>query len=213
MQFVQATEGKSFDRILAAFRATPAGRELLQRQPDLGALFRDMTMLESCPAGSLGRWYAEFMTSHGLDVDAYLGAAIQQGARFSDDPEQSWFHSRVDACHDLRHVICGYQPDVLGEVCLCWLRFAQTRHRGLLVLAVMGVLNALTTKHRWVALRSLREAYQRGRRAQLLDLLPWEDQLRQPLAELRTALGLTPHTHYPVPFAPSAYASSGPAAS
>src|SRR5262245_27290343 len=50
MQFVQATEGKSFDRILAAFRATPAGRELLQRQPDVGALFRDTTMLESCPA-------------------------------------------------------------------------------------------------------------------------------------------------------------------
>ena len=51
------------------------------------------------------------------------------------------------------------------------------------------------------------EAYQRGRRARSLDLLPWENGFAQPLSAHRAALGLTPPRHYLTPFAPDAYVS------
>ena len=49
------------------------------------------------------------------------------------------------------------------------------------------------------------EAYRRGRRARLLDLLPWEKCFAEPLAVHRANLGLTPPQSYPCSFAPDAY--------
>ncbi len=190
MRFTFATEGKSFYRTLSAFRATTVGNELLQRRPDLGGLCCNRAMLQACPTGSLGRRYAEFMISHGLDPESYLRLAIEHSTQFKD-PEQIWFHTRIDASHDLRHVLCGYQPDVFGEVCLCWFRYAQAGHCGVFVLASLGFLSLILKRPSLMVFRSTLEAYRRGQRSQLLDLLPWEDQLAQPLAVQRALLG--PH--------------------
>ena len=207
MQFTFATEGKSFYRTLSAFRATTVGNELLQRRPDLGELCCNRAMLQACPTGSLGRRYAEFMISHGLDPESYLRLAIEHSTQFKD-AEQIWFHTRIDASHDLRHVLCGYQPDVFGEVCLCWFRYAQAGHCGVFVLASLGFLSLILKRPSLMVFRSTLEAYRRGQRSQLLDLLAWEDQLAQPLAVQRALLGLTLPKHYPTPFAPEAYVAS-----
>jgi ubiquinone biosynthesis protein COQ4 len=204
MRFLLPTEGKSFERSLAAFRATPAGRELLLRRPDFRALYCNVATLEACPPGSLGHWYAEFMTVHGLEFDFYVDEVIETSARFSDDAARVWFHTRIYGSHDLRHVLAGYGPDVLGEVCLLWFRFAQTWHIGILALSLLGLFNLMFLR-RGPAVGPLLEAYQRGRRAAPLDFLPWEDGLAEPLSAHRAAVGLTPSLRYPYPFAPEAY--------
>ena len=146
------------------------------------------------------------MRVHGLDEDHYLGMAIEQGVRFANDPARAWFHTRVDASHDIRHVLSGYGPDVLGEICLLWFRFSQIRHAGILALALLGFVN-LTFTHRGPLLGPVWEAYRRGRCAGSLDLLPWEDGFAQPLSAHRAALGLTRPKRYPTPFAAEAYVS------
>lgn len=204
MHFLLATEGKSFEHSLSAFRNTVAGRDLLQRRPASWSLYRDRSMLQACPPASLGAWYAKFIEMHGLDEDYYLTMVVEHNARRGDDPANIWFRTRIDAGHDMRHVLSGYGPDMLGEICLLWFRVGQIRHPGVLMLALFGLLKvSLTT--RAPALHAIIEAYRRGRRAQLLDLLPWEDGFAQPLCAQRAALGLTPPRHYPVPFAPEAY--------
>jgi ubiquinone biosynthesis protein COQ4 len=203
-RFLIATEGSSFERSLSDFRATSAGRDLLQRRPNSWGLFGDRSALQACPPGSLGRHYAEFVTTHGLDENYYLGMVLETGARFAGDAERVWFRTRVDCSHDMRHVLAGYGPDVLGEVCLLSFRFGQIRHAGALALSLLGVLQ-LTLTSRGPVLGPVIEAYRRGCRARLLDLLPWEDGLAQQLSANRAALGLTPPRRYPSPFAAEAY--------
>ncbi len=156
------------------------------------------------PPGSLGQWYRQFMTGFGLTEETYLSFAREQAAHFAADPERAWFHFRFDSSHDIRHVVCGYRPDMFGEICLLCFRFAQIRHPGLFVLSLLGFLN-LRFSGRGPVAAALWEAYRRGRRARLLDLLPWENGLAEPLAAHRAVLGLTPPRHYPQSFAPEAY--------
>jgi ubiquinone biosynthesis protein COQ4 len=204
MRFLFATEGQAFERTLSAFRAHPAGRELLQRRPNLPALYADRAVLEACPPGSLGQWYAQFMTEFDLSEETYLTIAIEQAAPFADHPERAWFHLRFDSSHDIRHILAGYGPDLLGEICLLCFRFGQIRHPGIVTLILLGFIN-LTFARRGPVLAPLWEAYCRGRRARLLDLLPWEDGFAEPLAVHRAALGLTPPQSYPHAFAAEAY--------
>jgi ubiquinone biosynthesis protein COQ4 len=206
VKFLLVTEGKTFERSLAGFRATAVGAKLLQQRPDSWNFLNDRSMLQACPPGSLGRWYAEFMSGHGLNEDLYQGLAIENGARLETDPARVWFRTRIEASHDLRHVLTGYGPNMLGEICLLSFRFGQIRHWGTLALAIFGYMNLMFTS-RGPVLDALIEAYQRGRHARMLDWLPWEHGLAQSLADHRAAFGLAPPKRYPNPFAPGAYAN------
>src|SRR5262249_41924743 len=205
-RFLYVTEGQTFERSFCQFRATPAGRDLLQRRPDFRTFCRNKEMLWACPPESLGRRYVEFLTIHGLNEEHYLGAVMEQAAPFADDPERAWFHTRVDASHDIRHVLTGYGPEFLGEVCLLWFRFGQIRHFGILTLALFASVGLMITR-RGQVLSLFHEAYRRGRNAGLLDQSPWENGLALPLSAHREALGLTPPKNYPNCFAPEAYVS------
>jgi ubiquinone biosynthesis protein COQ4 len=206
VRFLLATEGNTFERSFTAFAATPAGRDLLERRPNSCALVRNRSMLAACPPGSLGDWYADFMTGQGFDEQLYLNMAIENGARLAD-PARAWFRTRVEGSHDMRHVLTGYGPDKLGEICLLSFRFGQICHSGMLCLTFLGFTN-LKLCGITPALAPLLEAYRRGRHARPLDSLPWENQLAQPLSTIRANLGLTPPQHYPSPFAPETYVVS-----
>lgn len=204
MRFLFATEGEAFERTFSAFRELAIGRELLQQRPNLSALYASLATLGTCPPGSFGQWYAWFMRDFGLTEEPYLSIAAEQAAPFADDPERAWFHLRFDLSHDIRHVLTGYGPDLLGEICLLSFRFAQIRHRGILVLIFLGFINLIFAR-RGPVIAPLFEAYRRGRRARLLDLLAWENVFAEPLAVHRAALGLAAPRHYPNAFAPGAY--------
>jgi ubiquinone biosynthesis protein COQ4 len=204
MRFFFITEGQAFERTLSAFRETSAGRELLQQQPNLPEIYASRALLETCPPGSLGRWYAKFMIDFGLTEETYLTIALEQAEPFAHDPERSWFHLRFDSSHDMRHVLAGYGPDRLGEICLLCFRYGQIRHHGFLVFILLGGLN-LMFGHRGPVLAPLWEAYRRGRGACLLDLLPWENGFAESLAVHRATLRLTQPQYYTNSFAPDAY--------
>ena len=151
-----------------------------------------------------GEWYVTFMTEFGLTEEPYRSIAKEQAARLAHDPEQAWFHLRVDTSHDIRHVLAGYGPERLGEFCLLSFRFGQIHHPGMAIVIFLSVLDLIFV-HRCRGLMAVWEAYRRGRRARLLDLLPWEKCFAEPLAVHRANLGLTPPQSYPCPFAPDAY--------
>jgi len=178
-QFLYKTEGGTFERAFAAFEQTEAGARLLATAPDSVALLRERAALQALPPGSLGYAYGDFMVRSEIDEDLYLAGAVEAGLRFERDPRRRWFRTRVEAGHDLRHVLTDYGIDPLGETCLMAFRFGQTRHVGAFVIA------------------AVREAYRRGRAAQLLDLLPWEELMATPLAAVQQAAGLETPRRYP----------------
>jgi len=202
--FLRATEGGSFERSFAAFQATPAGRSCLQSRPPSQELLKNHAVLKTYAAGSTGRIYAEFIEAYGLDEDHYLDPQRYAGLTSEHDTSRQWFRDRVETGHDLRHVLTGYGPDKLGETCLLMFRFGQVSHFGICALAVLGCVHLCATGRRHV-IRSMLEAYRRGRHARLLDLLPWECELDQPLVHHRATVGLTSPRWYPAPIAPEAF--------
>jgi ubiquinone biosynthesis protein COQ4 len=204
--FVTSSEGSSFERTFQAFAASPAGCRLLEEKPDTMALLRDKHRLASCPAGSLGRHYLEYMRACNIDESYYQPEIAAAAVRDGGDAQHAWFRIRTGSLHDLNHLLSGYGPDSLGEACLLTFRFAQLRHYGLLTLALMLFLKLKLRGERNV-LAAMIEAYRRGLRSRLLELLPSEDGLEVSLAEPRAVLGLTRPKRYGPMLAPHAYAS------
>lgn len=201
--FVLLTEGTTFLNTLAAFRAIAGGQSLLRRRPEFREVYGNLAALEACPNGSVGQAYANFMRRNGLDAEFYV-KAVEQCVDSANDPESTWFHRRILADHDLRHLVSGYKTDALGEVYLLWFRFAQIRHWGIFALGILGVVGLPFIRQR-LSPAALREAYRRGSHARTLDLVPWEDELDRPLSAHRAELGLTVPIHYPASVEPEAY--------
>ena len=201
--FLRLTEGRSVEREFGDFARTSEGAELLRERPDVRRLLTDRAYLESCPEGSLGRVYSQFLSAAQLDDGNYFELAADAGARHRD-PVRAWFRTRVGVMHDLRHVVSGYGANRLGEACLLIFRFAQTGHRGQLALGLLAVLSAAPERHGQI-LPAVFEAYRRGRRARSTDMIAWETGLGTPLAAHRAWLGLSPPGRYGPGVAPDAY--------
>ena len=204
MRYFSLAGEKALERMLSAFCKTPDGYELLRSRPNLSEIYASQSSIDAFPAGSLGQWYVTFMTDFGLTEEPYRSIANEQVARLAHDPERAWFHLRVDTSHDIRHVLAGYGPERLGEFCLLSFRYGQIHHPGMAIVIFLSVLDLIFV-HRCRGLMAVWEAYHRGRRARLLDLLPWEKCFAEPLAVHRANLGLTPPQSYHCPFAPDAY--------
>jgi ubiquinone biosynthesis protein COQ4 len=197
--FLIATEGESVAGLFARFRDHPAGRQILASRPAFVERLRDHAALAATPPGSLGNSYFRFLDDHGL-TDVVRDQEVTALSRAMGESEDlRWFRRREGAMHDLRHLLTGYGPNSIGELCLICFRYAQSHHRGLLVFIVLSALRECFRSPR--TLLAMREAYRRGRAAPLLDLCQWEDSLAEPLNEHRRKLGLEPPVHYRWPAA------------
>ena len=194
-RIIRAFSTSALDRSFERLRATPDGRRLLAEERTLLERLSDRAALESLPAGSLGRVYAEFtgaeaITPQGL-VDASLAAPPEPADR---EPERIRFADRMRDSHDLWHVVTGYGRDLIGEAALLAFTHRQTGNPGigLIVLAAW-----------WKAGRELpggrtliRDAYRRAGRAAWLPGVAWESMLDVPLEEVRQRLQIAPARDY-----------------
>lgn len=178
-------------RRLARFLEHAEGRRLLSERPDLLARLRDRAALAALPEGSLGRAYLAHIERHGLDPGKLVRMRRELDARYAPpaDAALQWFTERTLLGHDLWHVVSGYGADSLGEAALLPFSWAQQG----------GLANALLTlgaaQRSWDFPdpswpRYLWRAWRRGRRARLLDAVPWEELLAEPLADVRRLLAI-----------------------
>ena len=182
--FLLAMEGDTVDKGLAALSATPGGRELLDRRSNLLSAIQSRCALEAMDAGALGRAYVKFLARYGIDEGYYARMPIPAGRSAHWTEAHDWFRARLAFSHDLRHLIVGYPPDRLGEICLLAFRAGQIGHAGAAWLAALGCLQPGVDR------LSVLEAYRRGREARLLDALDWETRLGQPIEAVRASLQL-----------------------
>jgi ubiquinone biosynthesis protein COQ4 len=194
--FMSATEGRSGQRAFARFQASPSGARLLQQRPALRRMLGgDRHMLSVLPQGTLGRAYYEFMSANGSSAEgmAELG---QVGRERPMTDAEKWFAERMNTLHDVRHVVAGYGQEPLGELCLVAFRFAQSRHPGMAFFAVAWGLKTARARRDQPVISAVMEGYRRGRAAVWMDDLVWEQMLREPLAAVRSRLGLDPPAVY-----------------
>ena len=195
--FLRATEGQSAQRALDRFRATPLGRDVLLRHISLRDHLANRDSLVTARTGSLGHAYLDFMERENISVPSLLDLATSDPAP-PMTAEEWLFAERSHVMHDLWHVVTGYGPDSLGEVCILAVRSAQMRHVGVWLLCLFGMLKVARELGGRQVRAAVREAYARGRRAAWLYGVDWESMLIEPLDVVRARLRLTPAKHYPV---------------
>ena len=186
---IKAMSGNALEKSYARFRKTDTGSKILSEKRELLATLQDRDTLGTLPVGSLGQHYLKFVeteqiTADGLVEASELNDAIQEeGLRL--------FGERMRDQHDLWHVVTGYGRDTFGEACLLAFTYAQTKNRGLGVIALAGMYK-LSTEVR----TAMWQAYRAGKKAAWLPAQDWEGLLSRPLTEIRTQLNIAPPVKY-----------------
>lgn len=193
---IEALKGASPARAVARLKAHPAGRELLLRKPDILPLLNDRVALRAMPPDSVGRAYLEFVEARDLSADG-LVAASEEARRHEDkSPEESWLANRLRDIHDLQHVMSGYGPDELGELCLLAFMAAQTPNRGISFIVMMGRRQFRRELPDLGVDACVAEGRRMGETATWFALIDWEKRLPESLDQLRQELGVLPPTRY-----------------
>jgi ubiquinone biosynthesis protein COQ4 len=204
-----ALRGRSYDRNLAQFTASPVGAKVLCEKRNLVDQLSDRPFLEALPPESLGRAFLAFLDGCGITPQGLNDAAREAGLGDESMPEDTLrYEIRLRVQHDLWHVIGGYGCDGFGEVCNLAFSYPHSRNIGMMVLAIAGAHNyskAFPGEPIWAAMW---EGYRRGKRVTWLPAVDWEAMLPKPVAEVRAALGITDlPSHYIA--APKVIAASG----
>ena len=198
----RALAGDSIERGHARFARTPVGHAVLAERRDLVAKLNDRAWLATLPEGSLGRAYLQFAEAAGITADGLVEASEPvegQYGHLTDD--EGLYARRLRDQHDLWHVVTGYSTKPFGEVCVVAFSYAQTHNLGLGVIALIGALKIAseTRKAGQPASGIFKAAWQgwrNGRRAEWLPAQDWEALLAEPLASVRTRLGLRAPTRF-----------------
>ena len=184
--------GNSQDNIAERLRAR-GGISDPFRDPQLERLWQarfcparyDVDELLKMPAATLGGAYARHMSSRGLRPDFYEDVAPRHRMHF--------LRLRVRQTHDIWHVLCGFDTDVVGEVGLQAFYFAQFPN-GQSALILVAIILRCMLRGRFGDLELLVEAfcegYRCGRRAQSLLAVEWERLWGESVDSLRRRYGV-----------------------
>lgn len=140
----------------------------------------DVDDLLKLPAHTLGGAYARHMKPRGLRPDFYEAVAPRH--------RMHYLRLRVRQTHDIWHVLCGFDTDVIGEVGLQGFYFAQfTNGQSALILAAMILRSMLRGRFGELELLvdAFCEGYRNGRHARSLLAVEWEQLWSESVESLR----------------------------
>lgn len=140
-----ATSAPTLARLHFAMSTNPVGRRLLRDKPcsvrTLGAPGA-MEALGALPAGTFGKAYHTFMSSHGFDPSGR--PAVSRGL---PHPDHAYALHRYRQCHDYWHCLTGLETTVQGEISQKAMEWAATGLPVAGLAAVVGPLR-LTARER-----------------------------------------------------------------
>jgi ubiquinone biosynthesis protein COQ4 len=172
--------------VLDLARRSTRGREALHRRHRLPPY--SIATLRACPDGSLGRELAELLDARGLDP-----ASLPRRRAASDE---EYLRAHLHETHDHWHVALGERTDIAGELAVQAFYFAQLRGALPPVLITGGLLHGLLwDRDDWSRrFEAIQRGYERGRRAEPLFGVRWDETWSRPLADVRAELGLSPQS-------------------
>jgi ubiquinone biosynthesis protein COQ4 len=183
-------------RLRSQFRRTEAGRRLLRTRPDIVTILANRDRLRRMPDGSLGREYLAFVEREKISPEGIRKASEVAELLSPADVELAFIRHRMRDTHDLWHAVTGYGGDVRGEIGLLAFSLAQHWHPAIALIVVGGIVKSFG---RVDVVGFVREAFARGRRAELLPAQDWESLLEQPVDRVRELLKVgAPPVYTPV---------------
>lgn len=192
-EIIQAMSGNALHDTYQRFRQSESGGRILKEKPHLLKVLQDRDALRRMEPGTLGRAYLNFVEREQITADGLVEASGREDE--IQDRDMRLFAERQRDQHDLWHVLTGYGRDTFGEACLLSFTYAQTKNRGLGLIALIGAFKIASELGNDVYKASWR-AYRAGRRASWLPQQEWEILLTKPIDEVRQQLGITPPEVY-----------------
>ena len=154
--------------------------------------------LTDCEPGTLGHAYRSFIVDNDLmanlatnyrELHDRLGGA---GAldRMPDDLRYAVVRGFM--IHDFVHTITGNAPDIRGELTVAGFHFAQMQYpyHAFRVAVTTGHVALVNPNAITMVMDSFCAGWTRGRQADNIHFIKWEEQLDRPLAEIRAAYGV-----------------------
>jgi ubiquinone biosynthesis protein Coq4 len=148
--------------------------------------------LAKCPPGSLGATFHSLIVDNGFDLEVLGRAAL--GLDKLPAP-LGYLNARILQCHDLWHIVAGYETTALHEVAISAFQLAQFGHHYSSMFLGMVLTRVAFERPEGgaIMLPTILSAWTHGRRTPPLLPVNWEAVWNKPLAAVRTQLGVTPY--------------------
>ncbi len=157
--------------------------------------------LSRCPPDSLaGRLHA-LVVDNGFDLEVLDREALGLRAL---PPPHDYLNARILQCHDIWHIVAGYETTALHEVAISGFQLAQFGHHysSMFLGMVLTRLAFERPEGGPILLDTILTAWAHGRRSPPLLPVKWEAIWDKPLDEVRAHVGITP---YASPFPPDLF--------
>ena len=149
--------------------------------------------LAACPDESLGGRLHSLVVDDGFDLEVLDRDALD----LSDLPAPlDYLNVRILQCHDVWHLVAGYETTGLHEVAISGFQMAQFGHQySSMFLGMVLTKVAFTEPFEGMGflLDTVLSAYTHGRGTPPLLGVAWEEVWDRPVTEIRSAYGITPY--------------------
>lgn len=151
-----------------------------------------LEQLAACPAGSLGGTFHSLIVDNGFDLEVLDRDAL--GLDKLPAP-LGYLNARILQCHDLWHIVGGYETTALHEVAISAFQLAQFGHpySAMFLGMVLTRLAFERPEGGPILLPTILSAWMHGRRTPPLLPIAWETIWALPIADVRAGLGVTPY--------------------
>jgi ubiquinone biosynthesis protein Coq4 len=148
--------------------------------------------LARCPPESLGATFHALIVDNGFDLEVLDRAALGIDKL---PPPLDYLNARILQCHDLWHIVGGYQTTALHEVAISGFQLSQFGHHYSSMFLAMALTRVAFERPEGgaIMLPTILSAWTHGRRTPPLLGVNWEAVWDKPVADVRTRLGVTPY--------------------
>lgn len=156
-----------------------------------------LPQLAACPPGSLGATFHDLIVGNGFDLEVLDRETLALAAL---PVPLGYLNSRILQCHDLWHLVAGFDTTILHEVAISGFQLGQFGHHySSMFLGVTASKVALTQPLGvGIVFETILSGWVHGRRTPPLLPVPWEEIWDLPVEDVRDRLGVQPYVR-PVP--------------
>jgi ubiquinone biosynthesis protein Coq4 len=148
--------------------------------------------LARCPPDSLAGELHALVVDNGFDLEVLDREAL--GLK-NLPPPLDYLNARILQCHDIWHIVAGYQTTALHEVAISGFQLAQFGHHYSAMFLGMALSRLAFERPEGgpILLETILTAWAHGRRTPPLMPVKWESVWDKPVEEVRAKLGVTPY--------------------
>jgi ubiquinone biosynthesis protein Coq4 len=148
--------------------------------------------LARCPPQSLGGQFHALIVDNGFDLEVLDRDALGLDKL---QPPLDYLNARILQCHDLWHIVGGYETTALHEVAISAFQLGQFGHHysSMFLGTVLTRIAFERPEGGAIMLPTILTAWAHGRRTPPLLGVDWEAVWAKPLPDVRRKLGVTPY--------------------